>query len=253
MYIPEVLLHESPPRLLQAAIHRGSRDFPLHRHSCWELIYQAEGRVKTAQGEEVFDMHPGMVLLHAPGVPHRDIADEPYRIVYIWLEVAEAPVWPRCFYDDGHRTFGNLCEALVRETDRSNNRLLDLMVEQLALLLGRQYSMQAESPIERKIAEARRILEATFDRKEDLEGVAARVGMSRSSFFAHFATLHGQSPHEYLRGLRLRSALSLLRHSEFTLETIAERCGYCSASHLSRHIKAETGKRPGELRQASQR
>lgn len=248
MYMDRALLHESPTRLLQAAVHRGLRDFPLHRHSCWELIYQVEGRVKTAQCKDVFEMHPGTVLLHPPGVPHRDIATEPYRIVYIWLEVADTPDWPRYFYDDGYRTFGNLCESIVRETERSNNRLLDLMVEQLDLLLRRQLSMQAASPIERKIAEARRIIEATFDRKEDLDEVATRVGMSRSSFFAHFSALHGQTPHEYLRALRLRRALSLLRHSEFTLETIAERCGYYSASHLSRHIKAETGRRPGELR-----
>ena len=53
---------------------------------------------------------------------------------------------------------------------------------------------------------------------------------------------------DYLQALRVRSALGMLRNGDAGLETIADACGYDSASHLSRHIKRATGVSPGALR-----
>ena len=40
----------------------------------------------------------------------------------------------------------------------------------------------------------------------------------------------------------MRHALGLLRGSTLPLESVARQCGYDSASHLSRSVKAATGK-----------
>jgi AraC-like DNA-binding protein len=49
----------------------------------------------------------------------------------------------------------------------------------------------------------------------------------------------------------LQKARELLTGTDFTLQTIAERCGYRSAFYLSRVFKATTGQSPSEYRAGS--
>jgi transcriptional regulator GlxA family with amidase domain len=44
----------------------------------------------------------------------------------------------------------------------------------------------------------------------------------------------------------------MLRHTSYTLETIAEATGYYSSSHLARHVKSVLNESPGAVRKAAQ-
>ncbi len=78
--------------------------------------------------------------------------------------------------------------------------------------------------------------------------IAKRIHISESSLYSYFATFRGQTPMAALQAIRLRHALIHLHHSTRTLDTIASLCGYCSASHLTKHVKSATGSPPGKLR-----
>jgi AraC-like DNA-binding protein len=54
----------------------------------------------------------------------------------------------------------------------------------------------------------------------------------------------GMSLKQYLTGLRIRTALSLLRYSDASLTEIAEKTGFCSLAHFSRVFKEKTGNSP---------
>jgi AraC family transcriptional regulator len=60
----------------------------------------------------------------------------------------------------------------------------------------------------------------------------------------------GCSVHDWVATRRLDRARALLRETALPLADIAAACGYASASHLSRHVKAATGATPGQLRRA---
>ena len=226
----------------------------MHRHPHWELIYQREGWVVTRQESRPIEMAPGMILLHRPGVRHCDIADRRYSISFAGIDCSEELGWPHLCFDDGDRTIGNHLDAMARESrhiEQPNNTLLRFMVLQLDIFMRRKQSELRDSPLDRKIAEAKSILDGAIESCVDLDLLAAKLGMGRSSFFAHFTDRCGRPPREYVRAIRIQRALSMLRQSDFTLETIAQRCGFHSASHLTRQIKSHTGKRPGELRENS--
>jgi AraC-like DNA-binding protein len=76
-----------------------------------------------------------------------------------------------------------------------------------------------------------------------LETLAARAGMSRSSFAATFKQTLGVTPGEYLASFRLSLAQNLLRRG-LPLKHVAQDVGYGSAAALSRAFKAGIGSSP---------
>jgi AraC-like DNA-binding protein len=63
--------------------------------------------------------------------------------------------------------------------------------------------------------------------------LAAEAALSRSAFFARFSRVVGLAPMEYLLAWRMALAKQLLRRRELTMNEVAERVGYGSASTFS--------------------
>ena len=58
----------------------------------------------------------------------------------------------------------------------------------------------------------------------------------------------GHTFREEIRRIRLSEGISLLSNTALPIATIAERCGFCNASHFSRAVKAAFGYTPGTFR-----
>jgi AraC-like DNA-binding protein len=251
------LLHRNPvdlaprnPRLLCAGGYGGNTNVAMHEHPCWELIYQRTGRVRTQQGSELIEMCPGMILLHPPCMPHADWATEHYNIFYLYIDLAASPNWPRLRFDDERQSIGQLCENLCHEYfgfHSNRDQMIDLLMQRLALMLDRDANFQA-SDAQQSVATARRLIDERFRTRLTVDELACAARVSRSTLHANFTRMIGEPPMEYLRNVRLNHALAMLRLTECTLDAIADRCGFYSASHLSRHIKIATGLTPGEVR-----
>lgn len=76
-----------------------------------------------------------------------------------------------------------------------------------------------------------------------LAAMAARAGMSRSAFAAHFKTVLAQTPAHYLADWRLTLAQARLRQGR-PVKQIADELGYASASALSRLFSQRLGRSP---------
>ena len=251
MHSPSQILHDRPVSLKHIGGHAGSWDVAMHHHDTWEIIFQRTGHVQTQQGKDVIAMHPGMVLTHPPGVDHADHVSAPYSVYYILAVAPDNISWPRLSYDDAHQSIERTCDTLYREwisDSHGRDTLLYLLTQQLDTLLRRAHQQQELTQQERVVAEAQRILAERYRDAPTVAELARELGLSRTTLYDHFTQLRGQTPAEYVSAIRLRHALGLLHHSRSTLETIADLCGYHSASHLSRHVKTATGKSPGSLR-----
>lgn len=76
-----------------------------------------------------------------------------------------------------------------------------------------------------------------------LERMAARAGMSRSSFAAHFRAVVGDTPAEYLADWRIGIAQAHLRAGR-PVKAVADELGYANASALSRLFRQKLGASP---------
>lgn len=76
-----------------------------------------------------------------------------------------------------------------------------------------------------------------------LVSMAAKAGMSRARFAAHFVQCVGVPPGEYLTGWRLGLARTLLRRG-LPVKQVAAEVGYASASALGRVFAQRLGSSP---------
>jgi len=85
---------------------------------------------------------------------------------------------------------------------------------------------------------------------DELAGVAA---LSTYHFARMFHASFGEPPHGWVRGRRLARAQHLLSAGKGDLASIAQACGFGSASHLARVFRAAIGITPGQYRGAHAR
>lgn len=94
-----------------------------------------------------------------------------------------------------------------------------------------------------RIANALRVIHASYATEIDVETLAREAGMSRSRFVARFKALVGRSPHNYLVNYRMGQAQQLLA-SRLPVKAVAGRVGYATASAFVRQFKAVVGESP---------
>ncbi len=78
--------------------------------------------------------------------------------------------------------------------------------------------------------------------------LAAKVGMSRTRFFAAFTSLVGEPPAKYVTRWRALVAADLLRERSLSTNEVAERVGYCDEDALAKAFKRTMGMSPTEYR-----
>jgi AraC-like DNA-binding protein len=81
--------------------------------------------------------------------------------------------------------------------------------------------------------------------------LAARIGLSRSTFAARFAEVVGEPPMRYLAGWRIRHAQWLLRGTGYSVAEIGAQVGYQTEPAFSRAFKQRVGMAPGSYRRAT--
>ena len=77
------------------------------------------------------------------------------------------------------------------------------------------------------------------------------AGLSNAHLHRRFLSECGQTPMDYIRQRRLRSALTLLRQSSLPMGEIANRIGYASQSAFAAAMLREFGASPSALRRNS--
>ncbi len=251
--------------LQNAGVHQAKRgeDYPFHRDQFWELMYVRQGHVVCQQEADRYSLHPGMAILHPAWALHADFAVSAYQTYFIWLDLPEGGQWatedlPRIFYDDEMHRLERLCSELLwewqhryktlGETDENSDQMLRLLTEQLRITIERCGAVPQQSVGEHMVLAAEQIMEREYHQPLTVADIAKRIHTSESSLYSYFGAVRGQTPMGILQSIRLRHALVHLHHSTRTLGTIASLCGYCSASHLSKHVFSATGSPPGKIR-----
>src|SRR5271166_6601890 len=75
-----------------------------------------------------------------------------------------------------------------------------------------------------------------LDEPVTVEDLAARSAMSPRTFARRFLAATGTTPYQWLLGQRVQLAQRLLEVSDLSIETVAERSGFCTAGNLRKHF-----------------
>ena len=83
-----------------------------------------------------------------------------------------------------------------------------------------------------------------------IDSVLEQSGLSRRAFYRRFQKKIGRTPHEQICRVRIERVKALLRDTDLSLERIACKTGYNSASHLSVAFKQDCDTTPGLFRRS---
>jgi AraC family transcriptional regulator, transcriptional activator FtrA len=83
-----------------------------------------------------------------------------------------------------------------------------------------------------------------------VEDLAQRSAMSPRTFARRFQAATGTTPYQWLLGQRVHLAQRLLETSDLSVETVAERSGFCTAGNLRKHFGRVVHTSPQAYRRA---
>jgi LacI family transcriptional regulator len=101
------------------------------------------------------------------------------------------------------------------------------------------------------VRKAQAYVEAHRHQRVTVNEVTRAVGTNRVTLGKHFQRELAATPLDYIRRRRLAYAVECLRQGDATVDEVAFRCGFSSASYFSRMLAKETGQRPGSIRRAA--
>ena len=94
----------------------------------------------------------------------------------------------------------------------------------------------------------RGIIERLLNAELSVEKVAEQIGLSRSQLFRIFRQVYGVAPRAMIQRIRAEQARYMLLHTPFSLEQIAEACGYANVSHFCVAFRRDCGLSPASFR-----
>ena len=102
----------------------------------------------------------------------------------------------------------------------------------------------------RNVAATLTYLSTNYAEPLTIDRIASAVGTSASHLVHVFRDVTGSTIRECLTRLRVAATRNLLLNTDDKLEVIAERVGFCDASHLSRVFLQATREHPGGFRRS---
>lgn len=110
-----------------------------------------------------------------------------------------------------------------------------------------QTTLYGNDDLLRRIIRAKTYIDRQYDNPVTLDTVASEACLSRFHFLRAFKFVYGQTPHQYIRTVRLAHACRLLKTGESVL-AVCVAVGYSSPTTFSTLFKRQTGLPPARYR-----
>ena len=101
---------------------------------------------------------------------------------------------------------------------------------------------------DQRISTSLRLMEEYVERPLSIEAIAQKARISARQLERLFGRQFGKRPHRVYLDIRLRRASELLQQSTDSITSIALRCGFSDAPHLTRQFRAAFGQTPAVAR-----
>jgi len=146
---------------------------------------------------------------------------------------------------DGENT-GRICAKMLGDMmgGRRSQPVFDIAFPRIVTRRSTDAFAIGDPVLARVIAHVR----AHLAERVSIAELARQLGISVRTIEMKAQRHFGHPIREEVLRLRLSEAVALLTNSRLSTPEIADRCGFCNASHLSRTVKATFGHPPGTFR-----
>jgi AraC family transcriptional regulator len=224
-------------------------------------------------GEQVAEMEPGALSMVSAGSAYQWRTEGAIDYAHIYIQPESLQTAAEDLFDRAgsgvalaervgvrDELLSALFEAMVAEAtagvaSRAGGLYLDTLYSAfLGRLLADHSNLEAApsraraAMAPRRLAAVAELVEARLDGDITLAEMAAAAQLSPFHFARVFARTVGCTPHDYVMQRRLEAAKALLRSDALTIEAVAGRCGFASASHFAARFRRAEGVTPSAYR-----
>ena len=145
-------------------------------------------------------------------------------------------------------TASHIERAAARGQMQSEFAVSSLAYEFMMALSSTLLDKVADSPAPQMLQHVKAYCETHFREGIGVDDMARHIGLSCYHFSRVFKAGSGLSPGIFLREIRLREALRLLRETQLPVKAVAEESGFCDISYFCRAFRKFAGVTPGSFR-----
>lgn len=161
------------------------------------------------------------------------------------------------FYAGTSLEYERIFKRMISELQRCQEdyeEMLVLLLRHLLILIHRQLTRQhtlKNEYLDHEMDLAAQYFNDNYNADLNVEQYAASRGMSVSWFIRNFKAFTGSTPLQYLVGIRIANAQTLLETTSYTVTEIGRIVGYDNPLYFSRIFHKQTGFSPSEYRSNS--
>lgn len=214
----------------------------------WRLYWPIEGRAVIHFGDEEIELHPGSLYLIPPRTTFSSQNPEPFAKWYFHFTLGRSDFIsvPGIYEQEADAIAGEFLEAI--EAGASG----PCPWESASLVLHALTKLPPDAWTDRKldprVEKALEFLQSNLSRKIAAEDAARAAGVSVRNLNHLFRTQMRMAPMTVLLNERLDQACHLLRHTDKSIEQVAESCGFPNRYYFSRMLKQHRGISPAAYR-----
>lgn len=244
----------------------------VRNHYLFHYVISGRGHLDSTGQDGVrrdYDLGPDQGFLIFPGqvCTYAADRDQPWKYVWLefdglrteeWIESAGLSRVQPIYRPQSPAQGQALRDTMLYMAQRSDASSLHLIGHLFLFLDALIQSSSTRRPLhgvrlkDFYIQEAINYMEHNFHRELTVEELADVCKLNRSYFSKLFKDSMGCPPQEFLIRLRLSKAADMMKGMNYSIGTIAARCGYPNQLHFSRAFKRRYGVSPREWRAQNQ-
>lgn len=279
-----------PNELVQAYFHDETyNNTPIHTHNFYELNIVMSGNGTHIVNRSTFHVASGDVFIMPPNIAHGyTFNSKTYSIFHLlfnkqFFEKYETHLNSMA----GYQILFNI-DPLIRNQENITNHFLHInisdnynLIRVFNELTALRYERKGNSECKKEhlalyviakicdmIEEEKKTYNKSnrylFDLLKSVEYIHSNFGskielqtlytiscLSRSTYIRYFKEIFKCTPLDYIQNYRLRQSKSMLKHTNASLTSIANDCGFCDSAHFSRLFKDKYQTSPSQYRTLS--
>jgi len=219
-----------------------------------EVVWSIRGRGRLViDGVEVI-LPPEHIAVYLPGMVHEFTAIDDWEMRWWTMDgpLAADTMNSMGLYPGVFRAgpapvelFEALQKAIISPSLKGERAASALAYELLTLTHGLGTINQHDALVNEVLVH----LETEWsDQDLSVAALARRFGVHRATLTNRFKDAFGTSPMDYIIGVRIQNAMSLLRLTTHTVTEIAHQCGFKDPNYFARLFRSRTGSTPLEFR-----
>lgn len=166
---------------------------------------------------------------------------KPIKCIYLQFDAFPIPLDDGVIIIDDLLRLKSSIRYLENSIKSSNEYLTNHFIEDIFILIKQHHTNDI-------VSACINYFNSNFEKNLNLDMLAKKFHISKQWLIVQFKRYTNSTPMEYLNTLRIQHGKALLVNSNFTINEIADRCGFENVHYFCNCFKRRTGVSPSQYR-----